>query len=123
MSHSMAGPKSGLLIGAAPQALVNLAWGLSHLNCQEEGVWAALSSACRGQLHTFLPWDLAQLAWSYASAGRQDVLLFDELATEAAGRVDDFNAQVGGTAVLWQHWEAGCYGWGACNTQIMIEPL
>ena len=88
-------PQQPLLVGAAPQALVNLAWGLSHLHCQgDDSVWDALTAASRGRLRGFLPMDLAQMAWAYASAGRHDLRLFAELANEATARVGDFTPQV-----------------------------
>jgi hypothetical protein len=85
---------------ATPQALSNLAWGLCQIRCKEEGVWDVVQKAVKAALASarsshqagapagpaFAALDIASTAWSLATVGRYNLLLFHDLCTTAMVR-------------------------------------
>lgn len=111
---------SSLLAHAAPQSIAMLAWGMVKISgCSqseaerspmdtleenqvaqkkpsdenEELVWDAIEAASRQSLRSLPPRDLANIVWSFASAGRHNVAFFNLLADASIARINDFTPQ------------------------------
>ena len=59
----------------------------------DEPLFAALARAAGPRLREFNTQNLANTAWSFATAGERDEVLFAALSKAAESRLSEFNAQ------------------------------